>query len=123
MNLCSIDKLKSLCKNDFIITVDKTAAFSASDSPLCFDSRFESGNLSFAAQTGDLHCLLLHNDINTTGYTNWFYFSVSSSQAHQGRFAIMNYGKAGWPMNLFPGICLWNSRTRRWGRKTCNVSC
>ena len=28
MNICSIDKLKSLSKNDFIINVEKTAPFS-----------------------------------------------------------------------------------------------
>ncbi len=35
----------------------------------------------------------------------------------------MNYGKAGWPMNLFPGICIWSERSQKWERKNCGVSC
>ena len=71
----------------------------------------------------DTHCLLLHNDVNTTGYTNWFYFSAKSKEKYKGRFAIMNYGKAGWPMNSFPGICVWSEKNQKWERKNCGVSC
>ena len=53
-------------------------------------------------------CLLLHNDVNTTGYTNWFYFSVTSKKDVKGKMAIMNYGKAGWPLNSYPGVCVWS---------------
>ena len=58
-----------------------------------------------------IYCLLLNNDINTIGYTNWFYFSVTSSLARRLRFAIMNFGKAGRPMNAFPGISIWRRST------------
>ena len=35
----------------------------------------------------------------------------------------MNYGKAGWPMNVYPGVCLWSERREVWERKTCKVAC
>ena len=76
-----------------------------------------------ASEIDGLNCLLLHNDVNTTGYTNWFYFSVVARRVGKGRFAIMNYGKAGWPMNTFPGICLWSELSQRWERRVCNATC
>ncbi len=73
-----------------------------------------------------MHCLLLHNDVNTTGYTNWFYFSAQNnhkSKKYQAKFTIMNYGKAGWPMNNFPGVCLWSDQRQAWERKSCQAQC
>ena len=52
-----------------------------------FDSRFESGNLSevFVKDTGDqkVYSLLLQNDTNTFGYTQWFYFRVKCEELYQ----------------------------------------
>jgi hypothetical protein len=45
--------------------------------------------------------------VNTSGYTNWYYFSAVSKEKCKARMAIMNYGKAGWPLSAFPGICVW----------------
>jgi len=78
MNIFSADKLKSLRQNDFILPKVEQFPFEAKDAKVKFDSCFESGNLSLVSIVDDLHCLLLHNDVNTTGYTNWFYFSVWS---------------------------------------------
>ena len=40
MNIYSIDKLKALAKNDFMISVPKTSSLSSSSCCLEFDSRF-----------------------------------------------------------------------------------
>lgn len=107
LNIFSIDRLKSLSKNDFILHVEKTAPFISSSCNIEFDSRFECGNLSVVSYVDGLYCLLLHNDVNTSGYTNWYYFSALSKEPCKAKIAIMNYGKAGWPLNAFPGICVW----------------
>lgn len=107
LNIFSIDRLKSLSKNDFILNVEKSSPFISSYCNIEFDSRFECGNLSVASYVDGLYCLLLHNDVNTSGYTNWYYFSATSKDACKARIAIMNYGKAGWPLNAFPGVCVW----------------
>lgn len=46
---------------------------------IVFDSYFESGNLflAFATDQPNTYDLILQNDINTRGNTQWFYFSVS----------------------------------------------
>eukprot|EP00825_Cyclidium_porcatum_P049803 TRINITY_DN8686_c0_g1_i1.p1 TRINITY_DN8686_c0_g1~~TRINITY_DN8686_c0_g1_i1.p1 ORF type:complete len:478 (+),score=74.15 TRINITY_DN8686_c0_g1_i1:77-1510(+) len=62
---------------------------------LVFDSRFESGNL-YAAYTrqDNIYDLIMQNDINTKGYTQWFYFNVSNTKANQTvRFNIVNFSK------------------------------
>ena len=44
-----------------------------------FDSRFENGNLAKAVKIGPHeYNLLLSNDFNTKGHTQWFYFKVIS---------------------------------------------
>lgn len=48
---------------------------------LKFDSNFESGNLFSAYKINDYeYDLILQNDINTKGNTQWFFFSVSSTK-------------------------------------------
>ena len=47
---------------------------------LQFDSVFESGNLAVAVQENtNEYNLILQNDINTNGHTQWFYFKVKST--------------------------------------------
>ncbi len=106
MNIYPVNKLKSLRNNDFIINFQRKQAFHRQED-LFFDSRFESGNLSYVSydKSQDLYCLLLHNDVNTSGYTNWFYFSARCRTKGVKKFAIMNYAKAGWPFNQGLGIC------------------
>ena len=52
---------------------------SENDSTLVFDSLFESGNLYQAHQTGQYsYDLVMKNDFNTNGHTQWYYFSFSN---------------------------------------------
>ena len=51
---------------------------------LIFDSHFESGNLHSAFRVLhsnlDIYDLYMHDDINTTGHRQWFYFSVKNTR-------------------------------------------
>lgn len=49
------------------------------DNGVKFNSNFESGNLfvAFATNILNTYDLVMQNDINTRGNTQWFYFSVS----------------------------------------------
>ena len=73
------------------------------------DSHFESGNLhsafrifsSYEMSTGTVsgaknhtYDLYIHNDVHTTGHTQWFYFSVSNTKAgNEVTFQIRNFSK------------------------------
>lgn len=65
------------------------------DRTLVFESRFECGNLSMALKLSDNeYNLLLQNDINTNGHTQWFYFRVSNTKkGHTVKFNILNLAK------------------------------
>ena len=69
---------------------------------LKFDSVFESGNLAIAVRNGQLneYNLLLQNDINTNGHTQWFYFKVKSrfEKKTTVKFNIINLYK---PKSLY----------------------
>ncbi|KAL4486341.1 hypothetical protein ABPG72_007127 [Tetrahymena utriculariae] len=64
---------------------------------LHFDSKFESGNLSIVSmKSSNEYNLLLQNDINTKGYTQWFFFSVKKTHRNQSvKFNIVNFYKNG----------------------------
>lgn len=70
----------------------------------------------------ETYCLLLHNDVNTFGYTSWFYFQVRNRLKGRQRFAIMNYGKAGWVHNNGVKICLYTPQAG-WTRGGENICC
>ena len=69
---------------------------------LIFESKFESGNLQMVYLTErkdeensttdiDKYQLFLHNDTNTTGYSQWFFFRVSNTKKDKKvNFSIMN---------------------------------
>ena len=69
---------------------------------LIFESKFESGNLQLAYFTQkmndednidkiDKYQLFLHNDTNTNGYTQWFFFRVKNMKKDKRvNFNIMN---------------------------------
>ena len=69
---------------------------------IIFESKFESGNLQLAYLTEqskdeenieqiDKYQLFLHNDTNTTGYTQWFFFRVKNMKKGKTiNFSIMN---------------------------------
>jgi len=66
-----------------------------------FDSVFESGNLAIAIKVEDNeYNLLLQNDLNTNGHTQWFYFRVKSNfnKKTTVKFNILNLYK---PKSLF----------------------
>ena len=74
---------------------------------LVFDSHFESGNLysSFrvfpeephnlvAGDRRHIYDLYMHNDVNTSGHTQWFYYAVSNMRVGtEVTFFIRNYSK------------------------------
>lgn len=101
--------------------IDFTGSFCTQDGDLQFDSRFESGNLSMASQILDVYYLLLHHDVNTSGYTNWFYFNVKNKKKGTKRFAILNYGKAGLVHNHGVKICVHDKNG--WKRGGTNILC
>ena len=70
------------------------------DKTLLFESKFESGNLYLAQKVSDSeYNLLMQNDINTNGHTQWFYFKVKNTKKGQNvKFNIMNFTK---PDSLF----------------------
>ena len=60
-----------------IIPFYKNLSVEEAETTLEFDSVFESGNLALAMKVADNeYNLLLQNDINTNGHTQWFYFKV-----------------------------------------------
>lgn len=65
------------------------------DKTLVFESRFESGNLNLAIKMADdEYNLLLQNDINTNGHTQWFFFRVSNTfKGHKVKFNMLNLSK------------------------------
>lgn len=66
---------------------------SSSDRTLIFESRFESGNLFLAQKVCDTeYNLMMQNDINTQGHTQWFYFRVQNTKKGSSvKFNIINY--------------------------------
>eukprot|EP00656_Telonema_subtile_P039563 TRINITY_DN4465_c0_g1_i4.p1 TRINITY_DN4465_c0_g1~~TRINITY_DN4465_c0_g1_i4.p1 ORF type:complete len:1052 (+),score=170.78 TRINITY_DN4465_c0_g1_i4:83-3238(+) len=66
-----------------------------STTPLRFESRFESGNLSKAVQVAPYgYELSMQNDINTQGNTQWFYFACSDMvPGKEYTFWIRNFYK------------------------------
>ena len=67
----------------------------AGDKTLVFESRFESGNLSMALKVSiDEYNLVLQNDINSKGNTQWFYFQVKNLSADLDiKYNIVNFTK------------------------------
>lgn len=65
------------------------------DKTLVFESRFESGNLSMAIKaSNEEYNLVLQNDINSKGNTQWFYFQIKNTTAGlDARFNIVNFTK------------------------------
>jgi len=61
--------------NPFYVVQDEN------DTTLVFEGRFESGNLKRVIQIEEFeYDVLLRNDYNSQGYTQWYYFSVSNTK-------------------------------------------
>jgi hypothetical protein len=67
----------------------------AKEATLVFESRFECGNLSMAAKVSDTeYNLLLQNDVNSRGHTQWFFFRVTNTTKDlRVKFNILNLVK------------------------------
>lgn len=68
-----------------------------------------------------MYYLLLHNDVNTSGYTSWFYFSAKNKCKGKYKFAILNYGKAGLMHSQGVKICVYDKS--QWRRAGDNIYC
>lgn len=77
------------------------------DNTLVFESRFEWGNLHLALKMNENeYNLILQNDINTNGHTQWFYFRVgNTTKGQKVKFNILNLAK---PDSLYNyGMKVW----------------
>ena len=65
------------------------------DQTLVFESRFETGNLLAAMKVSETeYDLVLQNDINTNGHTQWFFFKVGNTRKNLAvKFNILNLAK------------------------------
>ena len=68
---------------------------SPEDKTLIFESRFETGNLLAAMKVSDHeYDLVLQNDINTNGHTQWYFFRVGNTfKGLTVKFNILNLAK------------------------------
>ena len=66
------------------------------DKTLIFESRFESGNLQLANKISDNeYDLVLQNDINSKGHTQWFFYRVANTKKGQKvKFNMLNMIKS-----------------------------
>jgi len=62
------------------------------DKTLIFESRFESGNLQLVSKQSDTeYDLVLQNDINSKGHTQWFFYRVANVKKGQKvKFNMLN---------------------------------
>ena len=92
---------------------------------LKFESRFESGNLSMAAKVSDSEFnLLLQNDVNTTGNTQWFFFRVTGMKAGQKvKFNILNLYKTRSLFNEGMQISVYSSKNFETNKEGWFKSC
>ena len=83
------------------------------DRTLIFESRFESGNLASALKVSDTeYHLLLQNDVNTSGHTQWFFFRVQNTKKyHEARFNMLNLSKPDSLYNEGMKVLIYSERT------------
>ena len=67
-----------------------------SDKTLIFESRFESGNLQLVHKQNDNeYDLVLQNDINSKGHTQWFFYRVKNvKKGLKVKFNMLNMIKS-----------------------------
>jgi|JI6StandDraft_1071083.scaffolds.fasta_scaffold24135_2 hypothetical protein len=79
-----------------------------------FESKFESGNLGRVSRVN--RCsptefnLLIDNDINTSGFTQWFFFKVEVDKACKLRFNILNFRKRSSLFQRGMKVCVYSRR-------------
>lgn len=94
------NKLKTMSKNGMKKKTETPPtpyylADGPTDKTMIFESRFETGNLLVAMKVSDNeYDLVLQNDINTNGHTQWFFFRVSNTRKNMAvKFNILNLAK------------------------------
>ena len=100
----------------------------AGDKTLVFESRFESGNLSMALKVApDEYNLVLQNDINSKGNTQWFYFQIKNLSADLDiKYNIVNFTKKDSLYNLGMKILIFSEKENQksglgWYRGGTNI--
>lgn len=90
---------------------------SEEDKTLIFESRFESGNMYLAQKVSDQeYNLLMQNDVNTSGHTQWFFFQVRNTRAkNKVRFNILNYSKVDSLFNYGMKVSVYSERKAETG--------
>jgi len=85
------------------------------DKTLTFESRFETGNLLSAMKVSDHeYDLILQNDINTNGHTQWYFFRVGNTRkGHSVKFNILNLAKPDSLYNYGMKVLSFSTNARR----------
>lgn len=92
---------------------------------LAFSACFECGNLALAkCENPNLYTLFMDSDVNTLGYTQWFYFAVKGgAQGQKVSFRLVNMSKSGslfGPNGMRP--VAWSEKAGRgWERTGSNI--
>ena len=86
------------------------------DRTLVFESRFESGNLQLAHKQSDTeYDLILQNDINSKGHTQWFYFRVSNvKKGMKVKFNMLNMIKSKSLYNEGMKVLIYSEKRQDW---------
>ena len=98
------------------------------DDTIQFESRFESGNLAVAVKVNSQeYLLLLQNDVNTSGRTQWFFFRTSNVKAGEVRFSMLNLCKPDSLYNEGMKILVYSEKTASqkdvgWHRSGRNIA-
>ena len=90
------------------------------DQTLVFESRFESGNLQLAHKQNDHeYDLILQNDINSKGHTQWFFFRVSNvKKGLKVRFNMLNMIKSKSLYNEGMKVLIYSENKQEWAAQS-----
>ncbi|CAE8606636.1 unnamed protein product, partial [Polarella glacialis] len=108
---------------DVVFEKPSTELF-AGKSKLAFAASFESGNLSLArCDSATVYTLLLDFDVNTLGYTQWFYFGVQGgTKGVRVTFRLVNMAKSGSLFEKGMRPAVWSQKSGRgWERGGTSV--
>lgn len=93
-----------------------------------FESKFECGNLYLVQKVKDTeYNTLMQNDINSNGYTQWFYFRVTNTtQGNTVKFNILNFTKTDSIFNYGMKVAVYSEKRAEeqevgWTRECDNI--
>ena len=140
VNLNYINSLKEKKKNKLKNSIENNKNDISSEENLIFESNFESGNLQLAylidpsneiseenivndspkeKETKEIYQLFLHNDTNTTGYSQWFFFRIKNGKKNKTiNLNIMNFQRK--ITKYAYGLKIWYYSTKK--NKEKNIS-